>query len=114
MSSDSALLSLDVDIKIVARITRGESSGSYSCKNCFLAAGSVLECGSSLSDCDTIIDQVLSSRGDHGTVHSPGLVSRVERILGVNSGDRLQVVIPRDDDDLDYISEKTLFLFELY
>ena len=66
----------------------------------------MLECGSSLSDCDTIIDQVLSSRGDHGTVHSPGLVSRVERILGVNSGDRLQVIIPRDDDDLDYISEK--------
>ena len=29
------------------------------------------------------------------TVTSAGLVARMERILGVNTGDRLKVVIPR-------------------
>ena len=53
-------------------------------------------CDGGVSACDQLDSMLAGSpMVEDMTVTSAGLVQRMERILGVNTGDRLKVVIPR-------------------
>ena len=60
--------------------------------NVRISVGDRLSCSPSDSLCD-LVEKM--TRIEDTEVISPGLVSRLERVLGVNTGERVRIVIPR-------------------
>ena len=65
-------------------------------QNIHISVGSRVSCSPSDGLCDLVESMTGTEDMGDTEVTSPALVSRLERVLGVNTGERVRIVIPRN------------------
>ena len=85
--------------------------------NVHISVGSLVSCSPSDGLCDLVERMTRIEDMEDTEVISPALVSRLERILGVNTGERVKVLIPRSQIQTgigEELPETCLFTLDLF
>ena len=98
VTEDTAELGFDVNIKLRTKMTKSDKYRLYHksiSKNFAISVGRRVSCSPGDDLCDMMERTVGIEDMEDKEVTSPAIVSRLEGVLGVNTGERIKVLIPR-------------------